>query len=174
MKEQTLIKKAKKGDENAFGSLYETYLSAIYRFIFLKVGNKADAEDITHQVFLRAWKTMPRYKDKGFPFSSWLYKIARNAVIDHYRTTKHHTDIETIPEDLHSENPNFNEKIDTNIQMNKVRTALSHLEGDQKTVLIMKFVNDLPNKEIARLVGKSEGAIRVIQHRALKQLKKHI
>jgi len=173
MDEGILIKKARKGDEGAFGTLYDTHMSAIYRFVFVKVGNKADAEDITHQVFLRAWQNMPRYREQGFPFSSWLYRIARNAVVDFYRTSKHHTDIDTIPEDLHSETPSFGDSIDTSIQVDAVRAALARLDPDQESVLVMKFINDFSNKEIAQSLGKSEGAIRVIQHRALKQLQAH-
>ena len=86
--EKVYIKKAKSGNQEAFGALYDHYLPSIYRFILLKVSNRAEAEDLSHEVFLSAWKNIPGYKDKGFPFSSWLYQIARNAVIDFYRTSK--------------------------------------------------------------------------------------
>jgi RNA polymerase sigma-70 factor, ECF subfamily len=171
MNESTLIKKARKGNTDAYGQLYDTYLPAIYRFVFVKVGNKADAEDITHQVFLSAWQNIPKYREQGFPFSSWLYRIAKHTVIDFYRTAKHHTDIDTLPEDLYSELPAFDEAIDRALHMRLAKTFMTKLEDDQQDVLIMKFVNELSNKEIAHAVGKSEGAVRVIQHRALKQLK---
>jgi len=78
--EESLIQKAKEGDGNAFGELYDAYQPRIYRFVFLKTGGKQDAEDITHQVFLSAWQNMGKYEFQGFPFSSWLYRIASNAV----------------------------------------------------------------------------------------------
>lgn len=86
--EERLIKEAQSGKAEAFGKLYDDHISRIYRFILLKVSRKTDAEDITHQVFLSAWQNIRSYKIQGNPFSSWLYKIAHNAVIDFYRTQK--------------------------------------------------------------------------------------
>ena len=88
MKEEDLINKAKNRDSEAFGLLYDQYLPAIYRFILLKTSHKVTAEDLTHQVFLNAWQNIENYQSRGFPFSSWLYRIANNAVIDYYRTDK--------------------------------------------------------------------------------------
>lgn len=169
--EQLLIQKAKNGDDQAFGKLYDQHLPKIYRFVFLKVGRKQDAEDITQQVFVNAWQNMGTYEVKGFPFSSWLYRIAGNAVIDYYRTAKATISINQIPEENFSENSDDAVKIDTAINISAVRVALMKLEHDQQTVLLMKFVEELSNKEIADALGKTEGAVRVIQHRALKQLK---
>ena len=172
--EESLIQKAKEGDGNAFGELYDAYQPRIYRFVFLKTGGKQDAEDITHQVFLSAWQNMGKYEFQGFPFSSWLYRIASNAVIDHYRTKRDHRDIETISEEIVAEMPDLETKLDTALELKVVRAALQKLEDDQQSVLLMKFVDELSNKEIAEALGKNEGTIRVIQHRALKQLKKQI
>ena len=89
MKEEPeLIKKAKNRNPEAFGLLYDQYLPAIYRFILLKIGDKVTTEDLAHQVFLSAWQNIENYQTQGFPFSSWLYRIAHNAVIDYYRTGK--------------------------------------------------------------------------------------
>lgn len=166
------VKKAIKGDAEAFGKLYDAHMPAIYRFILVKVSNKADAEDITHQVFVNAWRGINGYKPrKGLPFSSWLYRIARNAVIDFYRTSRHHLDIDTVPEEAISKSPDFEAKFDTEIKMGGIRTALSKLDDEQESVLLMRFMNDMSYKEIAETLDKSEGAVRVIQHRALKRLK---
>lgn len=170
--EQKLIQKASEGDGEAFGTLYDRYLPRIYRFVFLKIGRKEEAEDITHQAFLSAWEHVGKYEHRGFPFSSWLYRIAANAVVDHYRTARHHQDIETIPEEMFSEVDATEKKMDTAIATRQVRAALLKLETEQQSVLIMRFVDNLSNKEVAEALGKSEGAVRVIQHRALKQLKK--
>ena len=169
--EQLLIQKAKNGDGQAFGKLYDQHLPKIYRFVFLKVGRKQDAEDITQQVFISAWQNMAAYEIKGFPLSSWLYRIAGNAVIDYYRTAKATISIEQVPEENLSENSDEETKIDTAINISTVRAALAKLEHDQQNVILMKFVEELSNKEIADALGKTEGAVRVIQHRALKQLK---
>jgi len=169
--EQLLIQKAKTGDNAAFGKLYDLHLPKIYRFVFLKVGRKQDAEDITQQVFTSAWQSMKSYEHKGFPFSSWLYRIAGNAVIDYYRTSKTSVSIDQVPEEYFSESSDAEQNIDTAINMSTVRVALTKLDHDQQSVLLMKFVEDLTNKEIAETLGKTEGAVRVIQHRALKQLK---
>lgn len=169
--EQLLIQKAQLGDGAAFGKLYDLNLPKIYRFVFLKVGRKQDAEDITQQVFTSAWQNMKGYEHKGFPFSSWLYRIAGNAVIDYYRTAKANVSIDQVPEEYFSETTDTEQNIDTAINMTTVRVALTKLDHDQQSVLLMKFVEDLTNKEIAETLGKTEGAVRVIQHRALKQLK---
>jgi len=172
MKEEiTLVQRAQSGESEAFGVLYDTYLPKIYRFILLKVTKKTDAEDITHQVFLSAWQNIKSYRFQGNPFSSWLYKIAHNAVIDFYRTQKPIIDIELVSEDSLAHLPNLEHELDRGIELIKVRHALTKLKPDEQSMLIMKFVDELSNKEIAEALHKTEGAIRVIQHRALKQIK---
>lgn len=172
--EQSLIQKAKSGDSAAFGKLYDRYLPPIYRFVFIKVGRKQDAEDIAQQVFASAWQNIEGFEFKGFPFSSWIYRIASNAVIDYYRTYKGNVSIDAVSEEHFSEESDNETRVDHAINMSAVRVALTRLEPDQQSVLLMKFVEDLSNKEIADALGKTEGAVRVIQHRALKQLKTHI
>jgi RNA polymerase sigma-70 factor, ECF subfamily len=168
--EDLLVQKAQKGDSSAFGKLYDLYMPRIYRFVFLKVGNKHDAEDLTQHVFTNAWQHVEGYEFQGFPFSSWLYRIASNAVIDHYRTARPSQDLETIPEELLAQPARFEEKLDRAFDLQIVRTALKKLDSDQQSVVIMRFVEDLSTKEIATALEKSEGAVRVIQHRALKLL----
>ncbi len=172
--EQSLIQKAKNGDSAAFGKLYDRYLPPIYRFVFIKVGRKQDAEDLSQQVFASAWQNIEGFEFKGFPFSSWIYRIASNAVIDYYRTYKSNVSIDAVSEEHFSEDANDEARVDHAINMSAIRVALTRLEPDQQNVLLMKFVEDLSNKEIADALGKTEGAVRVIQHRALKQLKTHI
>lgn len=172
--EKPFIQKAQQGDRQAFGKLYDNHLPRIYRFVLLKVGRKQDAEDITHQVFMSAWERIGQYEFQGFPFSSWLYRIASNAVIDHYRTARHHEDISTVPEEVLGTIDDTSNALDTAATFASVRTALTKLDHDYQSVLIMKFIDERSNKEIAAALGKSEGAVRVIQHRALKQLKQHI
>ncbi len=171
--ERELVLRAKKGDSAAFGVLYDRHLPAIYRFILIKVGGaKAEAEDLTHEVFLSAWRNIGRYEFRGFPFTSWLYRIARNTVIDRYRTAKKNINLDAVAEDVLAEPSEAGEKIDAAFTAAQIRIHLAKLEPTYQDVLIMKFVDELTNREIAAALQKSEGAIRVIQHRALKQLKK--
>lgn len=173
MKEdEELIKKAQNRNPEAFGLLYDRYQPAIYRFILLKISNKASTEDLTHQVFLNAWQNIENYQIQGFPFSSWLYRIARNAVIDYYRTDKKNLNLENIEEVTAVDN--LEDKIDQEFGLNIIKAALKELPEEQESIIIMKFVEEMTNKEIAAALGKSEGAIKTAQHRCLKNIKEII
>ncbi len=172
--ERLLIERAQHGEHKAFGALYDAYLSRIYRFVLLRVGRRPDAEDITHQVFLSAWQSIERYEYRGVPFSSWLYRIASNAVIDHYRTRRSHLSLDVVAEEAVADLTDGSRTLDDAREVEFLKTILTKLDPDQQSVLIMKFVDDLSTKEIAEALEKSPGAIRVIQHRALRQLKKHV
>ena len=172
--ENKLVKRAKNGDSKAFGELYDSHISPIYRFVLLKVSDKANAEDITQHVFLNAWQNIHKYESRpGIPFSSWLYRIAKNAVIDHYRTSRDHLDIELVSEkSIVALSDESEEKIDNAFQLELVKKSLTHLRDDEQSVVILKFVDGLSTKEVASALEKTQGAIRVIQHRALKKLQK--
>ena len=169
--EQKLIDQAKQGDANCFGVLYNKYLPQIYRFIFLKVSSKIEAEDLTHEVFLNAWQNLSKYKDQGFPFSSWLYQIARNRTIDHFRAKKPIASIDAMAEEK-IELVNVNSlDIDDFLQVGLVKSAIHELKEEHQNVLIMRFIEDMSPAQIANILGKSEGAIRLIQHRAVIELR---
>lgn len=169
-----LVQKAQRGEKESFGALYEMYLPKIYRFVYLKVSHKSDAEDITHQVFVRAWENIGSFRFQGFPFSSWLYRIAQNAIIDFYRTSKPSLSIEETNESDLGRNDSGETAFDAKKEVRKVMEAIKKLKPDEQSVIIMRFVDELSNKETALALGKTEGAVRVIQHRALKQLRKYI
>lgn len=169
--EKQHIAKAKKGNKESFSLLYEHHLPKIYRYVRFKVNGQSEAEDIAHEVFLSAWQNIRGYKYEGLPFSSWLYQIARNAVIDSYRTAKKNLPIEMVKEDLFEISDQQAEKMDTALEMNKVKKMISLLKPDYQDVIIMRFIEELSQEEIAAALNKSEGAIRLIQHRALKELK---
>jgi RNA polymerase sigma-70 factor (ECF subfamily) len=171
--ENIIIKQAKNGDSEAFGQLYDHYEEQIYRFIYLKTGQKEDAEDLTHQVFLQAFRKIKDYKDFGFPFSSWLYRIARNEVIDFYRSKKTNIPLEDVDNVLKSEEDKKND-LDFKIQLEEVKKAISKLKPEYQDVIIMRFIEDLSIKEVSRILNKSEGAIKLIQHRAMAALKKNL
>ena len=169
--EENLINKAKLGDSASFGKLYDAYLPGIYRFIFLKIGQKEEAEDLAHQVFLSAWQNIPSYEVKNTPFGSWLYRIARNKVIDTYRLSRSFVDLETVEAEL-ADKRNLAEETDQSMTMSKVIQALHSLPSEHQDVLIMRFIEDLPIKEVALALKKSIGAVKLIQFRALHKLKK--
>lgn len=173
--EQDLVKKSKDGEVEAFGLLYDHYLPKIYRFVLIKVGRREEAEDLTHQAFLKAWQNIAGYEFKGYPFGSWLYKIARNTVYDYYRQTRTEMDIEDA-DDLGWLVTEEDAAADTEKRLDLQRTleSLKKLKGIEEDVLIMRFVDDLPIKEVARTLGKTEGAVKLIQNRGIKNLKKLI
>ncbi len=172
--EQDIVAAAKKGDAISFGKLYDHYVKPIYRFIAVKVSVRQEAEDLTHEVFLTAWQKLPSFTFRGFPFSSWLYRIARNRVIDHYRTKKQHADINEVDEGLLGITDSHEAGVDTALTLSKIYEAMKGLNADQQDVLILRFVDDLSPAEIAEVLDKSEGAVRIIQHRAVETLKKKL
>lgn len=168
--DKNLIERAIGGEAEAFGQLYDKYQSGIYRFIYLKVGLREEAEDLTHQVFLKSWQNISGYSFQGFPFSSWLYSIARNQVIDYYRLKKDTIEIESIAEikiggDLKN-------SLDNKIGIENVKKAVLELNSEQQDVIILRFIEDLSIKETALTLDKSESAVKLLQHRAVKNLKK--
>ncbi|MEK9180251.1 MAG: sigma-70 family RNA polymerase sigma factor [Patescibacteria group bacterium] len=170
--EDKLIAQAIRGKASAFGSLYDYYQPKIYRFVLIKVGRREDAEDLTHQVFLAALESMKSYKDMGYPFSSWLYRIARNQVIDFYRTNKKEASIEETEPDFFVAPAIAHFGVEGKMEMEKVQLAIQKLKPEYQDVVIMRFVEDLPIKEVADSLGKSEGAVKLLQHRAIRELKK--
>ncbi|MDP3901918.1 MAG: sigma-70 family RNA polymerase sigma factor [bacterium] len=169
--EENLIKQAQGGDSGSFGELYHHYSPAIYRFVLLKVNQRQMAEDLTHDVFTNAWQSIGRYTHQGFPFSSWLYQIARNRVIDHYRTHKKQTSIDLLDEDVLKEHGLEEIKLDNSLDVKRVRKAITELSSEQQDVVLMRFMEDMSHQEIAAALDKSEGAVRLLQHRAINKLK---
>lgn len=172
--EAQLIRKAQRGDTACFGELYDHYLPKIYRYIFAKVNHREYAEDIAHEVFLAAWKNLPGYRERGYPFSSWLYRIARNEIIDHYRLEKHHANVDELDPDAVHLASAAERELDLSLAWRTVKEAMNELTDEERDVLLLRFVNDLTPKEVAAVLGKSEGAVRVMQHRAIQDLKRRL
>jgi RNA polymerase sigma-70 factor (ECF subfamily) len=168
--EKKLIDRAVKGESSAFGSLYDHYQPHIYRFVFVKVSRREEAEDLTHQVFLQAWQNIQNYRDFGFPFSSWLYRIARNEVIDYYRSKKEHVPLDEVDPEFFAVSGNGPDTAEQNFQMQKVLAVIRTMKPDYQDIIIMRFVEELSLKEVAAALHKSEGAVKLLQHRALRKL----
>lgn len=169
--EPQLIASASEGDKAAFSALYDRYIAQIYRFVYLKTGSKPEAEDLTHDVFLSAWQNIGGYRHKGFPFSSWLYQIARNKVIDHYRTKKFTAPIDEATEALADLAVQADIATDQTMTLARIQSAMRELSDEHQNILIMRFVDDLSPVEIAHALEKTEGAVRLMQHRAIKNLR---
>ena len=166
-----LVEKAIRGDFAAFGELYGVYLDRIYRYVFYQVKDKMTAEDVTEEVFLKAWKAIKSCRDKERTFSSWLYRIAHNNVIDIFRSQqkKWTVDMETVAE---LSQPAV--EIETKLDHQEILNSLTDLPPNQRQVIILKFIEGLDNFEIERIIGKSQGAIRVLQTRALAKLREKL
>lgn len=167
--EAALVARAVKRDSVAFGCLYEAYLERIYRYVYYRVGSTAEAEDLTEQVFLKAWEAIGRYESRGTPFTAWLYRLAHNLVVDHYRSRRPTTPIDEVDES-ELDAVDVVEAVEDSLQAEEVREAIACLNAEHQQLIVLRFVEGLSHAEVARIIGKSEGAARVIQYRALQAL----
>jgi RNA polymerase sigma-70 factor, ECF subfamily len=166
------LTRAAQGDQEAFGLLYERYVGRIYNYVFYRTGNVYDAEDLTERVFLRAMKHICNYRDRGLPFSAWLYRIAHNLVANWHRDNHRHRempleDSTALPQ--HSEHPE-SELLILEEQERLIR-VIRRLPPDRQQLLILKFVEHLSNTEIGQIMGRSEGAVKSLYHRTLLTLR---
>ena len=171
--EAMLVRKAKAGDDHAFTRLYDGYVERVYRFILFRISDDTVTEDLVSQVFLKAWQNLDRYKIGNSPFIAWLYAIARNLVIDHYRSKKDLVRLDeaaALPSDMQSPD----EEAQLHFDLEAMRDALQVLSADQQQVLILKYIAGLPNPDIAKIMNKQEGTIRGLQMRALQVLAKYM
>ncbi len=162
-----VINKAKNGDESALESLCKYLFANIYGYVFYRVKHEEDAEEITSEVVLRIVRNLRAQKGN---FYAWIYKIARNAVIDHFRKTS--TKQELSYDELQTELSINGHKKDI-LKMDRLKEAIGHLTKEQGDVITLKFIQEYNNSEIARIMGKSVGAIKVLQYRALKALREY-
>jgi RNA polymerase sigma-70 factor, ECF subfamily len=166
----SLVDKAKSGDVNAFGRLYDIHVDRIYRHIHYRIGKTEDARDLTQEVFVKAWQALPKYKKTQTPFLAWLFTISHNRVIDFYRTHKVHN---ALDNGLDIEDPGKRPEILTEelFSQKELKKVILRLPEDQQQVILMYFIEGMEYKEIAAVLNKTEGNIRVITHRALKKMR---
>jgi RNA polymerase sigma-70 factor (ECF subfamily) len=165
-----LVEKAIRGDAEAFGSIYDVFIDRIYQYVYYRVRNKDDAEDITQQVFVKAWKAIKRYKITSKPFIAWLLRISQNLIKDFYRTRKITSYID--PEfEMPGNEISPEKQAELQYDQKELRRIISGLPEEQQQVIMMKFIEGFSYPEIAASLQKSEGAVRVIQHRALKKMR---
>ena len=166
-----LVDKATDGDYEAFGELYGIYLDYIYRYVFYQVKNKMMAEDLTEEIFVKVWEAIGKYKRGSLAFRAWLYRIAHNHVIDYFRTRRQHL---PLKEEMPDTSDNPEQELEEKLMQQELAKALSYLPSQQRQVIILKFIEELDNHEIAQIMQKSEGAIRVMQMRALAALRQKL
>jgi len=166
-----LVERAAGGDIEAFGELYSIYLDRIYRYVFYQVKDKMTAEDITEDVFIKAWKVIDSCKGRGETFSPWLYRIAHNQVIDILRSRRKQllTEMETVDK---VSGPEL--EVEGKLERQELLGMIAYLPEAQRQVIILKFFEGLDNFEIGQVMGKKQGAIRILQMRALSTLRKDI
>lgn len=168
--EERIVARAINGDVTAFGNLYERYLDPIYHYVFYRVSSREEAEDLCESVFLRAWQGLDKYPPREAPFLLWLYSIARNAVVDHYRTAKDKVGLEAaanIADPI--EGPE--EMVARRQSISELRRAMRQLTDDYQEVLTWRFIVGLSHAETAAVMSRSEDAVRALQYRAIVALR---
>jgi RNA polymerase sigma-70 factor, ECF subfamily len=168
---EELVIQAIRGNSGAFGKLYIVFVEKIYRYVYYSTQSKDTSEDITQEVFLKAWSAIDSCRGREKTFSSWLFRIAHNLLIDRLRKYNRRVSFEIQP---------MEDKIDTSsglemkFEQQDLMKAMDYLPENQRRVIILKFIEGMDNREIADILSKSEGAVRILQMRALDNLKKEL
>lgn len=166
-----LVKRTKK-DPAAFGLLYERYVAKIYNYVYYRIGNHHDAEDLTSRVFYRALTHIKGYADRGVPFSAWLYRIAHNLVANWHRDHARRQNLALEDVTLVGDALEMPEWVtETNEERRWLLAAIRHLPEERQELLILKFVEQLSNAEVGHIMGRTEGAIKSLYHRTLLSLR---
>jgi RNA polymerase sigma-70 factor (ECF subfamily) len=169
--EETLVRRAQQNDQVALTQIYEDNFDRIYRYIVMKIGDRTEAEDMTQQVFLKVLKSISSFKFKGMPFTSWLYRIAHNQVVDYLRKKSRRS---TVP--LDDSMPAFDDDpgsvFERKLAIEEVSVAARKLTSAQQEVIALRFTSELSVAEVARIMGRTEGAVKALQHSAIIALRK--
>src|SRR5246500_1617177 len=167
-----LVARGQQGDRDALEELYLIHFDRIYSYLHVSVGNRHDAEDLTTQTFLKMLEKIGTFKWQSAPFSAWLFRIAHNLAMDHFRAARRWQPEEEVPEPPGEEEPSAELKALQTIGRESMLKLIEDLSPEQQQVLTLKFVFNLPNAEVAAILGKTEGAIKSLQHRALVSLQR--
>src|SRR5688572_14237035 len=170
---ERFVADARSGDEWAFSIIFDHYHEPMYRFIASRVRRPSDAEDLTQLVFVKVLEALPRYKSRGVPFGGWLFRLARNTVIDHVRTRHEHADLGMVAERAHGD-AGPDEIAVIRQDLDAVSAALGELTEEQREVIALRFFAGLSAREAAEAMGKQEGTIRGLQFRAIGALRRHL
>jgi RNA polymerase sigma-70 factor, ECF subfamily len=169
-----LVERGQHGDRDALEELYLIHFDRIYSYLHVSVGNRHDAEDLTTQTFLKMLEKIGSFRWQSAPFSAWLFRIAHNLAMDHFRSRRRWQPEEDVPEPPGEEEPSAELEAMRTIGRESMLKLIERLSPEQQQVLTLKFVFNLPNAEVAAILDKTEGAIKSLQHRALVSLQKQI
>ena len=169
-----LVERAQQGEEDALEQLYLLHFDRIYSYLHMSVGNRHDAEDLTTQTFLKMLEAIGRFRWRSVPFSAWLFRIAHNVAMDHFRASKRIQLEEEVPEPEDSAQSSAEDEAMQSIGRASMFELIERLSPDQQQVLTLKFVFNFSNSEVGAILGKSEGAIKSLQHRALASLHRQL
>jgi RNA polymerase sigma-70 factor (ECF subfamily) len=169
--ERRIVLKAVERDQEAFAQLYDRHVVRIYRHIYYMVSDSTTAEDLTAQTFLKAWEAIDRDKERGAPIVAWLLRISHNLTVSYLRSKRDHSELdETFLDSKMTRNPE--EALEQASDEKSMREAVLKLRDEQRQVIMLRFVEEMDYREVADIIGKSVPAVRVIQHRALGNLRK--
>jgi len=167
----SLVARAAVGDREAFGELYDRYVTPVYRHIYCMANDRQVAEDLTAQTFLQALQAIDRYEQRGVPFLAWLPRIASNLTVNHWRVQRNNSsNSHGLEPEAFISSPEL--LCEAKLREEEVWRAVRHLRRDQRQVIVLRFVDGLSYPDVARVLGKSIGAVRVIQYRALSALRR--
>jgi RNA polymerase sigma-70 factor (ECF subfamily) len=171
---RVLVERAQDGNRAALEELYLMHFDRIYSYLHLSVGNRHDAEDLTTQTFLRMLEAIGRFRWREVPFSAWLFRIAHNLAMDHFRASKRVQTEQEVQPPPGSEETSAEEQAFDSIGRAGMLELIERLSPEQRQVLTLKFLFGFANGEVASILGKTEGAVKSLQHRALASLQKHV
>jgi len=169
--EEQLVQRAVNGDREAFTQIYDLHFDKIYRYIYVKVRSQAEAEDLTQDVFIKAYEGINKYKWRDLPFTAWLFRIAHNRVIDHVRKTSKEKKASLDEAGAISSGDPVH-MTELNFEIYQLKDALQHLPDAQREVATMRFISELSISEVALSLGKSEGTVKALQFNAIASLRK--
>jgi RNA polymerase sigma-70 factor, ECF subfamily len=169
-----LVERAQGGDRRALEELYLLHFDRIYSYLHMSVGNRHDAEDLTNQTFVKMLESIERFEWRKVPISAWLFRIAHNLAMDHFRASRRWQPEEDVPEPERSVEHSAEEEAFQAIGRRSMLEMIEDLSHDQQQVLTLKFVFNFGNAEVATILGKTEGAIKSLQHRALATLQRRL
>jgi len=169
-----LVERAQAGERDALEELYLIHFDRIYSYLHMTVGNRHDAEDLTTQTFLKMLESIGRFRWQAAPFSAWLFRIAHNLSMDHFRANRRWQPEEEVPEPPDSAERSAEDEALQSIGRQSMMSLIDTLSPEQQQVLTLKFVFNFPNGDVATILEKTEGAIKSLQHRALVSLQKQI
>ena len=169
--EWDIVRRAQEYDEPAVEALYQKYYPKIYNYAFLQMGDAQASEDLASDVMLKMIESMHKYTFRGLPFGAWVFRIARNRLIDLHRRRRRRGEVD-LSGSLSSALASPHVLAERALERGQIQVALKHLTDEQRQVIVLKFIQGFDNRSIGKIMGRSEGAIKSLQHRALGALRR--